>query len=248
MDDSKYNRNSGEAIFTRGGFQGGGGTSTADIWYIENVFEELTFPTEYYYNTTEKVLYYFNNETDSKQAPSDTTLFVSTNLKRLFNISASQKSPTKNVTIRGLTLRDTAHTYLDDHGLPTGGDWAIARQGAITVEGGENINISFNFFTRLDGNVIFLSGYNRHTIIESNDFEWIGESAIAVWGKTSGLDEVLPGGGPDGRDGNQSKFTEIRDNHAREIGIFEKQSSFVFQAASCPSIIESNIVFNLPRA
>lgn len=129
-----------------------------------------------------------------------------------------------------------------------GGDWAIARQGAITIEGGEYINISSNLFTRLDGNVIFLSGYNRYVSIETNDFEWIGESAIALWGKTSGLDEILPDGGPDGRDGNQPRFTSILNNNARELGIFEKQSSFVFQAAGCQSLIENNIVFNLPRA
>ena len=118
-DNNNYNPKTGEVLFSGGGFQGGEGTPNGDIWFIENVFEELTFPMEYFYNRTESILYYFNNETDQKVPPSDDTVFVATNLKRLFNISASQKSPAKNITIQGLTFRDTAYTYLDDHGLPT---------------------------------------------------------------------------------------------------------------------------------
>eukprot|EP01084_Bolivina_argentea_P237330 398876_1 len=243
-----YNKQTGELIFGRGGFQGGEGTPNGDIWFIENVFEELTMPMEYFYNKTESILYYFNNETTSKKAPSDSTIFVSTNLKRLFNLTASQTKPIKNVTIKGITFRDTSYTYLDDHGLPTGGDWAIARQGAITIEGGEYVTIASNLFTRLDGNVIFLSGYNRNVTINNNDFEWIGESTIALWGRTSGLQDIIPDAGPDGRNGDQPRFTQITNNYARELGIFEKQSSFVFQAASCQTIIENNIFFNGPRA
>ena len=37
-------------------------------------------------------------------------------------------------------------------------------------------------------------------------------------------------------------------NFVREIGLIEKQSSMWFQAKSCQSVIEKNIVFNGPRA
>ena len=44
-------------------------------------------------------------------------------------ISGSQEAPVKDITIRGLEIRDTAYTYLgtdtaDLHGMPSGGDCA----------------------------------------------------------------------------------------------------------------------------
>jgi len=46
----------------------------------------------------------------------------------LFNVSGTQDKPATNVSIHGLTLRDTAFTYMDPHGLPSGGDWGLQKQ------------------------------------------------------------------------------------------------------------------------
>ena len=40
----------------------------------------------------------------------------------------------------------------------------------------------------------------------------------------------------------------ISNNIAREMGVFQKQSSFYFQATSCLVTVEKNIFFNGPRA
>ena len=67
-------------------------------------------------------------------------------------------------------------------------------------------------------------------------------------GYTTGLEDILPGYGPDGRNGDQPRFTTMKNNLAREIGIFEKQSAFWFQAQTCQTRVENNICFNVPRA
>eukprot|EP00729_Bicosta_minor_P015501 gene15501-29324_t len=46
--------------------------------------------------------------------------------------------PAHHVAIQGVTLRDTVYTYFDPHGLPSGGDWALQKQGAITIVGSES--------------------------------------------------------------------------------------------------------------
>lgn len=46
----------------------------------------------------------------------------------------------------------------------------------------ELVNIEGNLFTRVDGNGIFLSNYNRNATIKNNEMSWIGDSAIAAWG------------------------------------------------------------------
>lgn len=41
----------------------------------------------------------------------------------LLNYSGTQSKPITNISVRGMTLRDTAYTYLDPHGAPSAGDW-----------------------------------------------------------------------------------------------------------------------------
>eukprot|EP01084_Bolivina_argentea_P066972 122073_1 len=240
-----YNSKTMELQFSKGGFQGGEGEKVGAEWYIENVFQFLDSPTEYFYNRTTRKLYYFHNDTTQTPPPS-TMQFVATYNKRLFNITGTMDKPVKGITIQGITMRDTPYTYMDPHGLPSGGDWAIQRQGAITLQGTENVTISSNLFTRLDGIGIFLSGYNRYALIDSNEFQWIGDSAMASWGYTRGLEDELPGGGPDGRSGEQPRFTTISNNLVHEIGIWEKQSSMWFQAQTCQTTIKNNVFFNGP--
>jgi len=242
-----YDADSGSLKFADGGFQGGEGETKGAEWYIENVAEELDAPNEYFYNSSTKTLFYYYNVT-SQTAPPEDTEFVAVRTKILFNITGDQSAPVRNISFRGLEFRDTPYTYMDKHGLPSGGDWALQRQGALTYEGSEMCVIDDCHFVRLDGIGVFLSGYNRNTTIENSDFSWIGDSAMAGWGYTSGLEDTLPGGGPDGREGNQPRFTTIRNNMVHELGIWEKQSSMWFQATSAQTRIINNVFFNGPRA
>ena len=68
-------------------------------------------------------------------------MFEATNLKVLLNVSGSQAAPAHHIAIRGLTIRDTSYSYFEPHGLPSGGDWALQKQGAITLVGTESIAI-----------------------------------------------------------------------------------------------------------
>ena len=107
---------------------------------------------------------------------------------------------------------------------------ALAPQGAITLVGTENITIEGNLLTRLDGNAIFIGGYNRNLTVESNEFEFIGENAMASWGETStklnaaGTKTVPWPIGPDGRDGNQPIGTRIIGNIVKECGVWQVRS------------------------
>ncbi len=72
--------------------------------------------------------------------------------------------------------------------------------------------------TRLDGNGVFLSQYNRRTNITNNEVGWVGATAFAAWGSTStclnancSLQVPYPVG-PDGRGGNQPLSTLVQGN------------------------------------
>mmetsp|Transcript_13516 Transcript_13516/g.34497 ORF Transcript_13516/g.34497 Transcript_13516/m.34497 type:complete len:957 (-) Transcript_13516:26-2896(-) len=241
---------------TVGGHQGGEGSHSGAEWYIENVKEECDWPSEFFYDAAEGMLYYSFNGTD----PTGEEEWVVTQQRVLVNISSEYAfedpsyEPVLNITLRGLSFRDTRHVFLDPHGLPSGGDWAIARSGAVLMEGTALCSIEDCVFSRLDGNGVFLSGFNQYTVIDSNEFEWIGGTAIASWGHTGKcldaqcaqkLDFKI---GPDGRAGEHPRFTVVSSNLAREIGIYQKQSSFYFQAVAAQTLVTGNVHFNGPRA
>ena len=227
--------------FSGGGFQGGEGEDGGNEFYIENVFEELDAPAEWYYDEKTATLSVFWNST----GPPDTSLSVPL-LRELVNVTGDQGQPVVNVVISGIGFRDTAPTYLQPHGLPSGGDWALARTGAILLTGVTNVTITNCFFERLDGTAIFISGFSRNTTISHSSFSWLGESAIALWGIAQGA--PVEAMGPDLTAGNVPLFTRIESNICREIGIWQKQSSCVFQAEAGLSHIVNNIFYNGPRA
>lgn len=130
--------------------------------------------------------------------------------------------------------------YLDPHGMPSGGDWALQRSGAVFLQGTERCTVHGNQMVRLDGNAVFLSAYNRNATISANDVSWNGDTAFAAWGITGHcvnenctrkLDWPV---GPDGRNGEQPRGTRVVSNLVRELGIWQKQSSMWFQARGGP--------------
>mmetsp|Transcript_67792 Transcript_67792/g.107564 ORF Transcript_67792/g.107564 Transcript_67792/m.107564 type:complete len:816 (-) Transcript_67792:152-2599(-) len=245
VDATKYDAESGTIMFAKGGFQGARGNNNGDEFYVENVMEELDYPTEYFFNASTHTLYYFNNGTGTPNG----LQFEATNLKVLLNYTGSMAKPVENQVIRGVTLQDTELTYLDDHGMPSGGDWALQRTAAVYLDGVRNVTISSNVMTRLDGNAISVNRYARDVLIYRNEIVWNGDNAVSMWGDTQNIS--FPDGttmGYDGTDGNQPRGTRFIQNFVHEIGIWEKQSSMWFQAKSCSNVLEGNIFFNGPRA
>jgi hypothetical protein len=159
-------------------------------------------------------------------------VFVATERRCLFNISGTRDDPVQGVTLSGLVLRDTKESFLEDHGTPSGGDWALPYVAAVTMDGVESIRVADCLFTRMDGLGIELLGYARGVEILRNDFEFLGASAIALWGRTSAaLDERgtrrLPSDfhpqGPDSRLLDVPLDTLIEGNEAHDLGLWQTQ-------------------------
>ena len=243
-------------------FHGGAGPFG---WYADNIKEECDAPGEYFLDHEEKALYYTFNGTERPTGNEDFSL---TTTKVIFNVSGTQAAPVKNVTIRGLTIRDAALTYLgtteaDIHFAPSDSDWTIQRSGAVLAEGTEHFNFESNHITRCDGNGLKLSNYNRGTTISDNEFSWIGDSAMSLLGSMgdclyancsvrvdfrNGQHATAGSNGVDGRGGNQPRHTRIIGNLVREMGMWQKQSSALVQHLTAATHLESNVFFNGPHA
>ena len=198
-------------------------------WMIENVKDFLDQPGEYFLDKTNSRLYIKPNSTEDLH---DLTLGIMTELIDLRNA--------ENIKILDLSFRDQAATFMDEGwSAPSGGDWSLRRGGAIFIENASNVTVRGCHFFRLDSNAIFLSRKTRYVHIQHNQFEWLGENAIATWGDTDGYDATA---------GEFPMHTLIEYNVMRELGIYEKQSSAVGHSKAALTTIRKNIMFNMPRA
>lgn len=229
-------------------FQGSRGADTGDEVYLENIWEELDAPGEWFYNASTRMLYLFNNASAPAPPAADGSIAVAS-LKSLFNITGSLGAPVVDVGFTGIGFRDTALTYMDPHGIPSGGDWSLERSAVVFAEGTEGFSVRGCVFERVDGNAVLISAYTRNASITDNEFAWTGATAIALWGNTHGGDARLPPGwGIDGSQGDQPRGTLVSGNYAHDYGIWQKQSSFYTQFKTSESLIQHNVALNGPRA
>eukprot|EP00929_Paragymnodinium_shiwhaense_P049370 TRINITY_DN24907_c0_g1_i1.p1 TRINITY_DN24907_c0_g1~~TRINITY_DN24907_c0_g1_i1.p1 ORF type:complete len:805 (-),score=179.69 TRINITY_DN24907_c0_g1_i1:258-2672(-) len=255
FDIANYEASSGHFKFGKGGNQGARGENTGGDFFIENVMEELDAPGEYFFDKRSGKLFLFYNGTG---APSADAKVVATQKQVLVNISGTQWNPVRGVKLQGVKLSAAAPTYMMPHGVPSAGDWALDRYGAVFMQGTENTVVDGCLLERLDGNAVMISGYNRNATIQNSDFAYLGGNAVVAWGYTNETDydlhrpgiklENAPHAGIDGTDGDHPEGTLVQNCSAREIGLYEKQSSFFIQAKTAKSKIVSNVFFNGPRA
>ena len=219
--------------WSRGGFQDRSGDSEGAEWFVENIFEELDSPGEWFYNETEQKLYLYPNGTDVP------TSGVGTMLQTLFNIQGSMDRPVYNITLKNITFTQTEPTFLESYEVPSGGDWSIHRGGAVFVEGADGFYMEKCRFDSPGGNALFLSNYIRNAAVQDSEFKYTGDSAIAAVGSVDLID---------GTNGNQPRGITIIGNLVHEIGIYGKQTSAFIQALACQTEIRDNVFFNGPRA
>ncbi|CAJ1407030.1 unnamed protein product [Effrenium voratum] len=250
FDVAKYDQQTGNFTFGRGGNQGARGENKGGDFFIENVMEELDHPGEFFFDKDSHKLYLYYNGTGAP--PADASVVVP-RLQVLVNLSGTQWKPVKGVQIKDVKFSAAAPTYMMPHGVPSAGDWALDRYSAVFLQGTDSVLIDGCTFDRLDGNGVMVSGYNRDATIRDSDFSYLGGNAVVAWGFTNetktdpgrpGISlSNAPAAGVDGTDGEHPVGTTVQNCSAREIGLYEKQSSFFVQ-----SRVLSNVFFNGPRA
>ena len=118
---------------------------TGGDFFVENVFEELDNPGEFFHNETSGELFLYHNGTG---APAADAVVVAPQTQVLFNLSGSQWAPVRDVRISGLKFTAAAYTYMEPHGVPSAGDWALERFGAVFLQGTEGVQITGCVFDR----------------------------------------------------------------------------------------------------
>jgi hypothetical protein len=162
-----------------GGWQNNRGAAASPaIRFVENIFEELDAPGEWFLNTKTHTLYFY------PPAGLDlaTATVEATRLRSLVEFHGTEENPVRFVTLRGLTFRMAARTVMDTKEPLLRTDWAIYRGGAIFFQGTEDCSLEDSFIDQVGGNAIFVNDFNRRVAVRGCQIAKAGASGICFVG------------------------------------------------------------------
>ncbi len=145
---------------------------------VENIFEELDAPGEWFHNAETGTLYYMPEAgTDLNSAMVEVV-----RLRHLIEFQGTLKAPVRFVTLQGFVVRHAARTFMDTREPMLRSDWAIYRGGAVKLTGTEDVRILDCEFDQVGGNAVFVNGYNRRTLVRGCHIHDAGASGICFVG------------------------------------------------------------------
>ena len=243
-------------VLTEGGRQNNRGSGMhKQHRYVENIFEELDAPGEWFCDGKSNTLYFMPPE--GLDLANATVEFPTSS--QLIRINGTQQRPVTNVTLRGLTFRHAARTFMQTQEPLLRSDWTIAREGAVLLEGTEDCNLIDCEFDQIGGNAIFVSSYNRRVRIAGCDIRETGASAVAFvgdllavrsplleYGQRQSFGQIDNVSGP--QNDNFPADCLVEDCLIRGIGLVEKQAAGVQIAMSSGITVRHCSIYDASRA
>ena len=249
-------------LFGEGGLQCqrriGPGVARGDAspYYIENIFEELNAPGEWFIDSEKNLLYFYPPEGVDI---TDALIEVAT-IKEIIQFKGTVDDPVHHINLRGFHLTQSLATFMNEYEDLLRGDWSIHHGGAVFFSGARNCRIDDFHIEQVGGNGIFHSGYNRHIEISGCLIENIGDSAVCYVGSTQAVRHPWTWtiGGREGgevTDRNVGPKTDdypkdcaVRNSILRDVGVYGKQTSGVAISKSMNITISHCTVYRIPRA
>lgn len=238
------------------------GIGKASVFYIDNIFEELDTPSEWFLDEKNNLLYFYPSVgVNLKNVTVEVPI-----VKDMIQLKGNNDRPIKHISFKGLNFSQSKLTFMEQYEPLARGDWAIHRGGVVFMEGAENCNIKDCSFDYVGGNGVFMSGYNRDNKVSGCRFMHTGESAVCLVGsplavrlyqtwddkdikgiswksKQEGMD-TKPG--PKTPDYPENCVVENCIMH--DIGDFGKQVAAVFISMSHKIRVSHCTIYNCPRA
>jgi hypothetical protein len=172
-------KDTNDQVKLEGGWQNNRGAAAhRQIRFVENLFEELDAPGEWFLNSKTHTLYFHPPAgLDLKKA-----VVEATHLRTLVEFRGDEAHPVKWITLRGLVFRQAARTVMDTREPLLRSDWAIYRGGAIFFNGAEDCALEDSFIDQVGGNAVFVNNYNRRVTIRGTQIAKAGASGIGFVG------------------------------------------------------------------
>ncbi|MCP5543868.1 MAG: right-handed parallel beta-helix repeat-containing protein [Akkermansiaceae bacterium] len=145
---------------------------------VENIFEELDAPGEWFHDPKTRTLFYQPNPGEDLAK----AVVEVVRLPHLIEFQGGSAAPVKRVTLQGFTFRHTTRTFMETKEPLLRSDWTIYRGGAIKLTGTEDVSILDCEFDQPGGNAIFFSHYNRRGLVKGCHIHDTGASGVCFVG------------------------------------------------------------------
>jgi hypothetical protein len=221
---------------------------------IENVFEELDAPKEWYFDKAKKTLYYYpESSTDIKNATIEVV-----RLKELIVFKGTKVNPVQFIQFEGFVFRHAARSFMENKEQLLRSDWTTYRGGAVQFNGAEDCTILDCEFDQLGGNSVFINNYNRRIAIKGCYIHHSGASGIAFVGDpamvrnpifrygSQNYEDLDKTPGPKGN--NYPEDCHVEDCLITMTGRFEKQTAPVQISMSSRITVNHCSIYDVPRA
>jgi hypothetical protein len=221
---------------------------------VENIFEELDAPCEWFYDDQEERLFYIPaNGVDISKAKVEIV-----RLKHLIEFNGSQKNPVSNIELKGFVFKHAARTFMENKEPLLRSDWTVYRGGAVVFNGAEGCKITDCEFDQVGGNAIFVNKYNRNLSFTGCYIHHVGANGIAFVGDPQSVRSPLfrygnqdfsaidrtPGPQTDGYPSD----CRVEDCLITMTGRDEKQTAPVHISMSHKITVSHCSIYDVPRA
>jgi hypothetical protein len=226
-----------------------------DLRFVENIFEELDAPGEWYFDREHGTLYVF--------PPAGIELskarIESAGLKRLIDLHGGSSAPVRYVTFRNLIFTHAARTFLEPYEPLLRSDWCIHRGAAVMFDGTEDCALESCFLRDVGGNAVFASNYNRRLLIKHCKIVGAGASAVCFVGdaraarfEANNYNSAIRAGrldtAPGPRGDNYPAYCRVEDCLLCGFGVYEKQTAGVEIDLADSITVSHASIYDCPRA
>ena len=223
--------------------------------FVENIREELDAPGECFFDATNRTVYLYPQAgVDLKKANVEIV-----RLRHLIEFNGTKGNPVRFITLRGLTFRHAARTFMENREPLLRTDWTVYRGGAVIFNGAEDMTIEDCDFDQLGGNTVFVNNYNRRITVRGCLIRESGANGIAFVGDPKAVRSPLFNYGdkfdyakldrtPGPRTDNYPADCLVADCLITRSGRFEKQTAPVEIDMAQNITVRQCSIYDVPRA
>lgn len=171
-------KGSDNKITYEGGWQNNRPMGMHNIRFVENIFEELDAPGEWFLDGKNSLLYFY----PPRGLDLDAAIIEGVRLRHLIECRGTEQAPVRFLSFKGLTLRHAARTFMDNKEPLVRSDWTTYRGGALFLNGTEDCTIDDCFIDQVGGNAVFVNNYNRRVTIRGCHIAKAGANGVAFVG------------------------------------------------------------------
>ena len=245
--------------FSEGGWQQARGASLhaydghlGNRYYMEGSIEFLDDESEWHFDPETRRL--------TIVAPPDATAasiaampLVLTQTDTVLSFAGAEDGRVQHLVVANLTVAHTSAQHFLPHEETSGGDYAITRGGAISVENASSLLFQGNDLRHIGGNGVCLSNSVSNVSVRQNRFSFLGTSGVVIVGRTGNAmmdardGEAMAAAGGSDNGVRLPRDNVVTQNVFSDYGIWDKQSAAFYKALAPGNAFTENVVFNCSR-